>query len=176
MPRPAQRATTPAISSPPAPSTVSRVQFGGLVCPPTSQANQGFARTDAVCPLNRHPEHLANLGLALAADPQIANLPSAPRPRQTPKNRSWPGLIRPAKAARRGRDRRFKARPYLNDRHGKLRCYVRAPRKGTKRSRNHRRAGQEGKDETAMVRSRVLLSAIFATLGKRFRRFQSLDV
>jgi hypothetical protein len=25
------------------------------VCPPTSQANQGFARTDAVCPLNRHP-------------------------------------------------------------------------------------------------------------------------
>jgi hypothetical protein len=79
MPRPAQRATTPAISSPPAPSTVSRVQFGGLVCPPTSQANQGFARTDAVCPLNRHPEHLANLGLALAADPQIANLPIALR-------------------------------------------------------------------------------------------------
>jgi len=79
MPRPAQRATTPAISSPPAPSTLSRVQFGGLVCPPTSQANQGFARTDAVCPLNRHPEHLANLGLALAADPQIADLPIALR-------------------------------------------------------------------------------------------------
>ena len=69
MPRPAQRAATLAISSPPAPSTVSRVQFGGLVCPPTSQANQGFARTDAVCPLNRHPEHLANLGLALVRVP-----------------------------------------------------------------------------------------------------------
>jgi hypothetical protein len=27
------------------------------------------------------------------------------------------------------------------------------------------RAGQKGKDEAAMVRSRVLLSAIFATLG-----------
>jgi hypothetical protein len=142
-----------------------------IVCPPTSQANQGFARTDAVCPLNRHPEHLANLGLALAADPQIANLPSALRVpvklRKTVHGRasSAPPNSSTARRARRGRDRRFKAMQYLNDRHGKLRCYFRAPSKGTKRSRNHRRAGQEGKDETAMVRSRVLLSAIFATLG-----------
>ena len=33
------------------------------MCPPTSQANQGFARTDAVCPLNRHPEQLQTSGL-----------------------------------------------------------------------------------------------------------------
>ena len=49
------------------------------MCPPTSQANQGFARTDAVGPLKSQPEHLANLELALAADPQIANLPIALR-------------------------------------------------------------------------------------------------
>jgi len=40
----------------------------------------------------------------------------------------------------------------------------RAPQ-GDEESRNHRRAGQEGRGETAMVHSRVLLSAILATLG-----------
>ncbi len=40
----------------------------------------------------------------------------------------------------------------------------RGVREGKKRSRNQRHTGQ-GKDEIAMVRSRVLLSVIFAALG-----------
>ena len=77
MPRRAQRVTTPAI----APGTLDSIEgpVWRIACPPTSQANQGSARTEGGLSPQPSPDDLANLGLALAADPQIANLPIALR-------------------------------------------------------------------------------------------------
>src|ERR1700722_7704349 len=135
MPRPAQRAPTIAISSPSAPSTVSRGQVGGEWVRLHHRQTKGLRGLTRFVPSTVTPSIWQTSGSLL---PRILKSQIC-RARRVPSNSEKPFMAGPhppppnsstARRARRGRDRRFKAMQDLND--GKLRCYVRAPRKGTR--------------------------------------------